>query len=81
MSDYTSQLFARPSFIEGFARIADITGALNTYNTAPSPEEADCLAIRSDWAAIGEDFWGVLKTYSEGLKTRNVEKSLQKAGK
>ena len=60
MVDYTSRLFARPSFIEGMARIFDMGGTLNEYNSSPSGEEADAIAIWSDWAAIGQDMYDAM---------------------
>ena len=56
MGDYTDLLYARPSFLEGVARVMDLAGALNTYNIAPTPEQADAWALWSDWAAVGQDF-------------------------
>jgi hypothetical protein len=50
-------LCARPSFAEGASRLFDFANVLNTYNTAPSPDEADLMALREDWRLIGED-WG-----------------------
>ena len=60
MMDYTSRLFARPSFIEGMARVLDMGGTLNEYNTSPTGEEADAIALWSDWAAIGQDMYAVI---------------------
>ena len=37
----TDFLFARPSFLEGTARILDFGNVLNTYNCSPTPELAD----------------------------------------
>lgn len=51
-SDY---LFARPSFVEGVARMIDLSSSLNTYNSSRSGEEADARAISLDWRAIGHD--------------------------
>ena len=51
-SDY---LFARPSFIEGIARLVDLGGTLNTYNASRTPEEADARALYEDWKAVGHD--------------------------
>lgn len=50
-------LFARPSFFEGVARSLDLGGTLQEYNSALSEDQADLLALRSDWWAVGEDFW------------------------
>lgn len=48
-------LFARPSFIEGVARIVAFSGSLNTYNASRTPEEADMRALQKDWKAVGHD--------------------------
>lgn len=48
-------LYARPSFIEGLARIFDFGGTLNEYNVSRTGQEADMVALRMDWAAIGQD--------------------------
>ena len=56
-------LFARPSFLEGMARVVDWSGSLNRYNTMPSPEEADAVAMAADWAAVGEDLYRAVDSY------------------
>lgn len=48
-------LFARPSFIEGMARIFDFGGTLSAYNRREATEQADYLALSSDWYAVGND--------------------------
>ena len=63
MIDYTSRLYARPSFIEGMARALDMGGTLNEYNASLSGEEADAIAIWSDWVAIGQDMYAVMGDY------------------
>lgn len=55
MRDFTDLLYARPSFLEGAARVMDLSGALSTYNTSPSGAEADMRALRADWFAVGQD--------------------------
>ncbi len=60
MGRFTDLLCARPSFLEGLARILDLGGTLNEYNQSETPDDADLVALRSDWEAIGEDFRGVL---------------------
>jgi len=53
-------LCARPSFVEGVARILDFGGALNEYNRSLTPEQADYLALHADWRLIGMDLAHVL---------------------
>jgi hypothetical protein len=55
MGDYSSILFARPSFVEGMARILDFGNSLFEYNRSETPAQADFNALRSDMAAIAED--------------------------
>ena len=50
MSDY---LFARPSFLEGMARVFDLGCTLNEYNRSMTPDQADNLALLADWMAVG----------------------------
>jgi len=55
MSSFSSFLFARPSYIEGVARIMDFGNTLNEYNSSLTAEQADFFAIASDWRAVGRD--------------------------
>ncbi len=52
MSDY---LFAHPSFLAGMSRSLDLGGVFDDYNTSATPEQADVLALFSDWRAVGRD--------------------------
>lgn len=54
-------LAAKPSFIEGIARIFDWAGTLNVYNSSATGEEADFLAISADWSIIGQDLLAVIE--------------------
>ena len=47
---YSDFLYARPSFLEGMARIADMGGTLNEYNASDNP---DTVALTMDWLAVG----------------------------
>lgn len=60
-------LFARPSALEGVARILDLGGTLDEYNTANTPEQADVLALWSDWLAVGDDMWSAIRSYERVL--------------
>jgi hypothetical protein len=51
----TDALFARPSFASGAARVLDLGGGFDQYNTSPSGEDADFRALLGDWYAVGED--------------------------
>ena len=55
MTPRTDFLFARPSIVEGIARILDFGNTLNEYNYSRSDEEADEKACRLDWVMVGSD--------------------------
>ncbi|HEX9990764.1 MAG TPA: hypothetical protein VGE45_20090 [Chloroflexia bacterium] len=61
MSDYSAILFAHPSFLSGLARALDIGGTLTEYNKSVSVHQADMLALRADWMAVGEDIRAALR--------------------
>ena len=47
-------LFAQPTVFNGVARLVDIAGVYDQYNTS---EEADALAISADWYVVGNDMF------------------------
>jgi len=59
--DRSGILFARPSFIEGVARIIDFGGTLNIYNDSMTEALADRNALASDWQAVGDALQESLK--------------------
>ena len=65
MEFYSSFLFARPSLIEGIARIMDMRGTLNEYNASDTGAVADAIAIWMDWRMIGQDIHGAMGAFSE----------------
>ncbi len=72
MNDFSSFLFARPTFLEGAGRVLDIGNSFSEFNGSPTPELADLMAIRADWNAVGADIEAVL------VEARSVEKLSQK---
>ena len=47
--------YARPTFLEGLARIMDFGNSLNQYPRFRTAREADAFALRSDWIMVGQD--------------------------
>ncbi len=68
MNPYFGFLFARPSFVEGVARALDLCGTLQEYNSSPSPEQADALALGADWRVVGADLLRAMDELSEEHK-------------
>lgn len=62
-----SYLFARPSFILGVASILDFGNTLTEYNYAIDGDQADYLALRSDWYAIGQDLRAAIRALGKEL--------------
>ncbi len=65
MNRLSSYLYARPSFIEGIARIFDVNNTLQVYNTSLNSEQADYLALLSDWCVVGDDLRNAMTNYRE----------------
>lgn len=63
-------LFAQPSFASGAARVVDLWGQLDEYNTSASGEEADAKAIAADWFVVGDD---LLKAYRQCSEDQHVK--------
>lgn len=63
MSNKSTFLFARPSFIEGAARVLDMGGTLQIYNESKTADEADRKAMKKDWEAVGEDVVNAAREY------------------
>jgi len=49
-------LFAQPSILIGAATLFDPAGSLQMYNRSLTPDEADALALISDWELARQDF-------------------------
>ena len=64
-SDY---LFARPSFMEGAARMLDLGGTLTEFNQVLTPSQADYYAIRQDWGVVGR---GLRRTATSRMARRS----------
>ena len=75
--------YARPSFIEGMARVLDIGGTLNQYDAEdwmeiyremrarrlarPTGPEAQAEAIRRVWLTVGQNIRDAMGYYEESV--------------
>lgn len=50
----SGRLFARPSFLEGMARVLDLGATLDVYDYDKDGNEADAKALFSDGLAVGD---------------------------
>ena len=60
---YSFRLFARPTFLEGAARIFDFAKVLQSYRYDMIEHEADTNALTNDWMAVGDDLRHAIRTY------------------
>ncbi len=65
MSSCTDFLYARPSIIEGIARLLDFGNILNEYNRSRTSQEADIRALRADWYVVGDDLRRAYEEFAE----------------
>jgi hypothetical protein len=59
----SARLFAKPSFMEGFARAIDIGATLNEYKRNVTEAKADYEALKSDWYAVGDSIYEAIESY------------------
>ncbi|ACK67405.1 hypothetical protein PCC8801_3437 [Rippkaea orientalis PCC 8801] len=78
MNKLTGFLYARPSFAEGIARLIDFGNTLQVYNTSFSDEQADFLALASDWYVLGDDLRNAMNHYND-LCSQATDELLQQA--
>ncbi len=62
-NDYTGLFYAQPSLTEGLAHVLDLWGTFDDYNYSHSDEEADYVALASDWYAIGADLYHAISRF------------------
>lgn len=68
---YSDFLFTTPSFIEGVMRILDLGDTLTEFNRSQGTIQADNLALRQDWSAVGHDLLLANKKYLEPKVTES----------
>lgn len=51
----TDFLTATSTFVIGMGSVLNVGGNHFHYNTSATPEEADQIALESDWAVIGQE--------------------------
>ena len=65
---FTYYLFARPSVLEGAARVVDIGGVFDSYNESLTPAIADSHAMLHDWLMVGADLQSAFKEYEQEME-------------
>lgn len=61
----TEYLFARPSFLSGAARVLDLGGTFDEYNTSRTGDDADARALSNDWIVVGEAMRDAIETVTK----------------
>lgn len=65
------RLYARPSFLEGLARLVDFGNGLAEYNSIESDDLADFQALASDWNNVGADIMVSIEKFQSELDSEN----------
>jgi hypothetical protein len=63
MGDRSSFLFAMPGFFCGMGSVLDLAGNGIMVNSSSDEDEADAIAIRQDWYAVGDDLRKAISDY------------------
>lgn len=61
-------LCANSSWLHGAARVLDLGGTFDAYNSSESSDEADAKALSSDWSIMGEDLQGAIAQYEHNVR-------------
>jgi len=61
---YSDYLFAQPSLISGMARLLDLCGVYDSYN---SSEKADFMATFADWYSVGQDVQSAIDIFEASM--------------
>lgn len=69
----TDFLFAQPSMLTGFARLADLCGVMDDYNQSRTEAETDSRGLYSDFRIIGEDLLLAIQTAKDEDAARQAE--------
>jgi len=62
---YQTDFLTANSFVIGIGSVFNLAGNYFDYNYSTSPEEADEIAIASDWHIIGEDIKQAISGYEK----------------
>ncbi len=65
----TDFLFSKSSFITGMGSVLNLAGNYYIYNNSESEEEADFLALSSDWGVVGQDIFESIKKIEKETKS------------
>lgn len=68
MGEFSTFLFARPTFAEGMGRVLDFGNTMSEYNRSVSAEQADLTALWMDWGAIGFDLRQEIEEARSGIE-------------
>lgn len=71
--NYTGLLYSQPTFLSGFARVFDLGGKFNRYNASSTGDEADAIAMTSDWYAITADLNQAIETFDPAKSVDEIE--------
>jgi len=68
----TDFLYARPTLLEGIARILDFGNTIQEYNVSQSGFEADFKALDGDWITIGRDLKDAVQKITQEIQDREL---------
>lgn len=66
---FSTRLFPKSSFITGIGSAFNLFGNYYNLNYSDSPGEADLLAMRSDWNAVGNDIRKSIEVFSNKINS------------
>lgn len=62
---HSSALYSDSSFLRGMARVVDLFGTMNQFDSYNLKTEPDLEALKRDWEIIGIDLYDGIEQYRE----------------
>ncbi len=72
----TTFLFAGSSWVNGAARVLDMSGRFDDYNRLGTGEQADIAMLALDWLAVGDDLREAIRCEVEGLSADDLPRAV-----
>jgi len=69
LSPWSFVLFARPSFLTSFGQFLDFGNTAFEFNRSLDGNQADLLAMKADWLAVGDDIRAAAREIVEELQS------------
>lgn len=65
MGEYSSLLYAELGAVRSMGSAIDMGATMTTYNLSPTEQDADSVAIATDWHVVGNELRKAMNEYDK----------------